>query len=435
MNESDSDRMVELLARHRYVRAGSADEADLILLNTCAIRDKAEQKLRSALGRYRAVKARRGALIAVAGCVAQQEKERLLKLAPYVDFVFGPDNLARLPELLERASRRERFVETGWMDSEEYLFPRAEPEAARGRATAFVTAMKGCDNVCAFCIVPHTRGREVSRPVDEVVAECASLAAVGVREVTLVGQNVNSYRGGCSFAGLLRRVAAVPGLARLRFTTSHPHDLSDELVAAFRDQPKVMSHFHLPVQAGSDAVLARMRRDYTVAGFLARHDALAAARPGLAITTDFIVGFPGETEEDFEGSLALLRRARFDNSFSFLFSPRPHTVAGRRLGSGPDWAEVPRPVAMRRLERLLEVQRAITAERLQAELGRVVEVLVEGAGEDGEGRRGRTPENRLVHLAATEAEAPTGALVRVEVVRAGRASLGGVPVARRGEGP
>jgi tRNA-2-methylthio-N6-dimethylallyladenosine synthase len=265
MNESDSDRMVELLARHRYARAASADEADLILLNTCSVRDKAEQKLLSALGRYRAVKARRGALIAVAGCVAQQEKERLLRLVPSIDFVFGPDNLARLPELLERAARRERFVETGWMDSEEYLFPSADAEAARGRATAFVTAMKGCDNVCAFCVVPHTRGREVSRPFAEVVAECASLAAVGVREVTLIGQNVNSYRGGCSFAALLRRVAAIPGLARVRFTTSHPHDLSDELVALFRDEPRVMSHFHLPVQSGSDAVLARMRRDYTVA--------------------------------------------------------------------------------------------------------------------------------------------------------------------------
>jgi tRNA-2-methylthio-N6-dimethylallyladenosine synthase len=433
MNQSDSDRMVELLGHHDFTRVESADEADLILLNTCAIRDKAEQKLLSALGRYRAVKARRGALIAVAGCVAQQEKERLLALVPTVDFVFGPDNLARLPELLARAARRERFAETGWMETEAYLFPGAEPEAARGRATAFVTAMKGCDNVCAFCVVPHTRGREVSRPFGEIVAECASLAEVGVREVTLIGQNVNSYRGGCSFAALLRRVAAVPGIARLRFITSHPHDLSDELVAVFRDQPKVMGHFHLPVQSGSDAVLARMRRGYTVAGYLARHDALAAARPGLAITTDFIVGFPGETEADFEGSLALLRRARFENSFAFVFSPRPHTVAGRRLGSAPDWAEVPHAVALERLERLLAAQRDITAEGMRAELGREVEVLIEGTGEDGERRFGRTPENRMVHVAASEAEAPTGARVRVRVVRAGRASLGGDLLGRAGE--
>jgi tRNA-2-methylthio-N6-dimethylallyladenosine synthase len=257
------------------------------------------------------------------------------------------------------------------------------------------------------------------------VAECAALAEVGVREVTLIGQNVNSYRGGCDFAALLRRVAAIPGLARIRFTTSHPHDLSDRLVAAYRDEPKVMAHFHLPVQSGSDPVLARMRRGYTVDGYLERHDALAAARPGVAITTDFIVGFPGETEDDFEASLTLLRRARFENSFSFVFSPRAHTAAQRRLGSGPGWDPVPRQVALRRLERLLAVQRAITAEGMQAALGREVEVLIEGSGEDGGLRQGRSPENRMVHVLATEAEAPTGALVRVKVVRAGRASLGG----------
>ncbi len=425
MNESDSDRMVELLGRHAFGKAETADDADLILVNTCAVREKAEQKLLSALGRYRAVKARRGALIAVAGCVAQQEKEALLRKVPYVDFVFGPDNMARLPEMLARAGGQERFAETGWMEAEEYLFPRADPDAARGRATAFVTAMKGCDNVCAFCIVPHTRGREVSRPFTEVVAECAALAEVGVREVTLIGQNVNSYRGGATFAALLRRVAAVPGIERVRFTTSHPHDLSDELIAAFRDEPRVMGHFHLPVQSGSDAVLARMRRDYTVAQYLERFDALNAARPGLAVTTDFIVGFPGETEADFEASLALLTRARFENSFSFLFSPRPHTVAARRLGSAPEWAEVPREVAVARLERLLAVQRRITAERLRAAEGQVVEILVEGQSDDPERRFGRTGENRVVHFAATEAEAPAGTLRRARVVRAGAAALAG----------
>jgi len=424
MNDSDSERMVELLGRHAFSRAGSPEEADLILLNTCAVREKAEQKLLSALGRYRAVKARRGSLIAVAGCVAQQEKDRLLARVPYVDFVFGPDNLARLPEMVERA-RRERFSETGWMDSEEYVFPRADPSAARGRATAFVTAMKGCDNVCSFCIVPHTRGREVSRPFPDVVAECAALAGVGVREVTLIGQNVNSYRGGCTFAELLRRVAAVPGIARVRFTTSHPHDLSDELVEVFRDEPRVMPHFHLPVQSGSDPVLARMRRDYSVEEYLDRFRRLSGARPGIAITTDFIVGFPGETEADFEASLALLESARFENSFSFLYSARPHTAAGRRLGSAPEWSEVPRDVAVRRLERLQAAQKRITADRLAGERGRVVEVLVEGASEDPGGRLGRSPENRVVHLTAPEDEAPAGALVLARIVRAGGSSLSG----------
>ncbi|MFY3744905.1 tRNA (N6-isopentenyl adenosine(37)-C2)-methylthiotransferase MiaB [Anaeromyxobacter sp. Red801] len=424
MNESDSDRMVELLGRHAFARAASADEADLILLNTCAVREKAEQKLLSALGRYREVKARRGALIAVSGCVAQQEKDRLLARVPYVDFVFGPDNIGRLPEMVERA-RDERFAETGWMDSEEYVFPRADAEAARGRATAFVTAMKGCDNVCAFCIVPHTRGREVSRPFPDVVAECAALAEVGVREVTLIGQNVNSYTGGCTFADLLRRVAAVPGIDRIRFTTSHPHDLSDALVEVFRDEPKVMPHFHLPVQSGSDAVLRRMRRDYSVAEYLDRFDRLRAARPGIAITTDFIVGFPGETDADFEASLALLERARFEQSFSFVFSPRPHTVAAVRLGSAPEWQEVPREVAVARLERLLAAQRRIAGEILAAELGKVVEVLVEGPSDEPGERLGRTPENRVVHLAAAEAAAPAGARVRVRITRAGGSSLSG----------
>ncbi|GAO04897.1 tRNA (N6-isopentenyl adenosine(37)-C2)-methylthiotransferase MiaB [Anaeromyxobacter sp. PSR-1] len=424
MNESDSDRMVELLGRHAFARAASADEADLILLNTCAVREKAEQKLLSALGRYREVKARRGALIAVSGCVAQQEKDRLLARVPYVDFVFGPDNIGRLPEMVERA-RDERFAETGWMDSEEYVFPRADAEAARGRATAFVTAMKGCDNVCAFCIVPHTRGREVSRPFPDVVAECAALAEVGVREVTLIGQNVNSYTGGCTFADLLRRVAAVPGIDRIRFTTSHPHDLSDALVEVFRDEPKVMPHFHLPVQSGSDAVLRRMRRDYSVAEYLDRFDRLRAARPGIAITTDFIVGFPGETDADFEASLALLERARFEQSFSFVFSPRPHTVAAVRLGSAPEWQEVPREVAVARLERLLAAQRRIAGEILAAELGKVVEVLVEGPSDEPGERLGRTPENRVVHLAADEAAAPAGARVRVRITRAGGSSLSG----------
>jgi tRNA-2-methylthio-N6-dimethylallyladenosine synthase len=426
MNESDTQRMLELLGRHAFTPAASADEADLILLNTCAVREKAEQKLLSALGRYREVKARRGALIAVSGCVAQQEKDRLLARVPYVDFVFGPDNIGKLPEMVERAGARERFAETGWMDSEEYLFPRADPEAARGRVTAFVTAMKGCDNVCAFCIVPHTRGREVSRPFPDVVAECADLAAVGVREVTLIGQNVNSYAGGCTFADLLRRVAAIPELARIRFTTSHPHDLSDALIEVFRAEPKVMPHFHLPVQSGSDPVLARMRRDYTAAEYLGRFDRLRAARPGIAITTDFIVGFPGETEADFEASLALLERARFEQSFSFVFSARPHTIAGLKLDSAPEWREVPRDVAVARLERLLAVQRRIAAEILAAERGKVVEVLVEGPSDEPGERFGRTPENRVVHLAADDAAAPAGARVAVRITRAGGSSLSGV---------
>jgi tRNA-2-methylthio-N6-dimethylallyladenosine synthase len=424
MNEADSDRMVEALAGRSWRRTAHPEDADLILLTTCSIREKAEQKLLSALGRYREHKARRGALIAVGCCVAQQEKERLLRRVPYVDFVFGPDHVGRLPDLVERAGRRERFAETGWMDSEEYVFPRAHPEAARGRATAFVTAMKGCDNVCSFCIVPRTRGREVSRPFPEVVGEVAALAAVGVREVTLIGQNVNSYRGGCGFPELLRRVSAVPGVARVRFTTSHPHDLSDDLVEVFRDEARVMPHFHLPVHSGSDEVLRRMRRDYTVDAYLERHRRLLEARPGMAVTTDFIVGFPGETDADFEASLRLLRQARFENSFSFVFSARPHTGAALRLGTTPGWDEVPREVAVARLERLQAVQREIAAATLRGEEGRVVEVLVEGPSEEG-GHLGRTPENRVVHIGQGRRDPSPGDLVRARVVRAGHSSLGG----------
>jgi tRNA-2-methylthio-N6-dimethylallyladenosine synthase len=259
-----------------------------------------------------------------------------------------------------------------------------------------------------------------------VVAECAALAEVGVREVTLIGQNVNSYAGGCTFAELLRRVAAVPALRRIRFTTSHPHDLSPALVEAFRHEPKVMPHFHLPVQSGSNAVLARMRRDYDVSEYWTRLDHLRGARPGIAITTDFIVGFPGETDADFEGSLSLLERARFEQSFSFLFSPRPHTAAALRLGSGPEWGEVRRDVAVARLERLQAAQRRIAAEILAAQLGALVEVLVEGPSDEPGERRGRTPENRVVHLAADERDAPAGALVRARITRAGMSSLSGV---------
>ncbi|HYR55740.1 MAG TPA: MiaB/RimO family radical SAM methylthiotransferase, partial [Myxococcaceae bacterium] len=264
MNVNDSLRMGEALAGSGYQPTQSFEDADLIILNTCAIREKAEEKMISALGRYRAVKMSRQALIGVGGCVAQQEKDKLLRRAPYVDFVFGPDAIGLLPEILRRVETgRARVVETAFIDSEHYVFPRADPETSRGKVSEFVTVMKGCDNVCSFCVVPHTRGREVSRPFAQVLSEIADLASVGVREVTLIGQNVNSYRGGISFAELLLRTARIPGIERVRFTTSHPHDLSDELIDAFRVEPRIAPHFHLPVQSGSDRILKKMRRDYT----------------------------------------------------------------------------------------------------------------------------------------------------------------------------
>lgn len=396
MNVNDSLRMSEVLGRISYAPTPVFEDADLIILNTCAIREKSEEKMLSALGVYRKVKMSRRALIGVGGCVAQQAKASLLKKAPFVDFVFGPDAIAQLPEILSRLQSERRVVETAWIDSEDYVFSRADPETSRGKVTEFVTVMKGCDNVCSFCVVPHTRGREVSRPFAEVLAETAAMCRVGVREVTLIGQNVNSYRGGIGFAELLLRVAQVPGLDRVRFTTSHPHDLSDELIDAFRSEARIASHFHLPVQSGSDRVLRRMRRDYSVDEYLGRLRKLREARPGIAVTTDIIVGFPGETEEDFQRTLALTEQVRFDQQYSFIFSSRPKTAAGiREL----EWGLVTHDVKIERLERLQALQRRISAQIMADQVGRCVEVLVEGPSKyDAEKRFGRTEENRTVNF-------------------------------------
>ncbi len=425
MNVNDTLRMGEVLGGLGYGLTPTAEKADLIILNTCAIREKAEDKMLSALGRYRPMKLSRGALIAVAGCVAQQEKDKILKKVPYVDFVFGPDAIAKLPEILERVQNdRVRVVETAWVDSEEYVFPRAEAATSRGKVTEFVTVMKGCDNVCSFCVVPHTRGREVSRPFTEVLAEVADLAGVGVREVTLIGQNVNSYQGGQTFAELLQRVAQVPGIDRIRFTTSHPHDLSDDLVEAFRKEPKIAPHFHLPVQCGDDQILKKMRRDYTVEQYLERLEKLRAARPGIAVTTDIIVGFPGESEEDFERTLALTERVRYQNQYSFVFSPRPKTAAGIHEAA---WGPIPEDVKLRRLDRLQKMQRKISGELMAEFLGRTVEVLVEGPSRtDPEKRFGRTPENLTVNFSG---DAPTGSIASVRIERTSPAALAGTQIA------
>jgi len=408
MNESDSQRMGEALARAGWRPVGTPDGADLVLVNTCAIREKAEDKLYSALGRYRLLKAQRGTRIGVAGCVAQQEKKRLLSRAPFVDFVLGPDHLEKVPELIDTGG-----VETDFVDTEHYLFPQADPETSRGKTTAFVTAMKGCDNVCSFCVVPYTRGREVSRSYAEIVGEVTSLVAVGVREITLIGQNVNSYAGGCTFAGLIRRVAAVPGLLRIRFTTSHPMDLSADLVRCFAEVPQLMPHFHLPVQHGADSVLERMRRRYTIAEYERR---IAALPAHVALTSDIICGFPGETDDEHRKNVEFLRRTGYDNLFSFIYSPRPHTGAILKLR---EWGEVPRGVAIRRLEEVQALQMERTLRRHRARVGATVEVLVEEPG------FGRSRENWTVHF---NGEAGTGDLVNVRVESASLVALRGVQI-------
>ncbi len=424
MNVNDTNRMGEALAGLSYSPTPVVENADLIILNTCSIREKAEDKMLSALGRYRQVKLQRGALIGVGGCVAQQEKQKILDKVPYVDFVFGPDAIGKLPEILTRIEQdRVRVVETAWVDSESYVFPQADPVSSRGKTTEFVTVMKGCDNVCAFCVVPHTRGREVSRPVAEVLKEVARLTTVGVREVTLVGQNVNSYQGGSSFAQLLLRTAQVPGIERVRFTTSHPHDLSDELVDAFRVEPKLMPHFHLPVQSGSNEVLVRMKRDYTVAQYLERLGELRAVRPDIAVTTDIIVGYPGETAADFEQTFALCEQVRYDGQFSFVYSPRPKTIA---MLKEQEWGPVPHEVKVARLERLNRLQKTISTEVMSVHVGRTVEVLVEGRSRTNAERRfGRTPHNRVVNF---DGDAPVGALVEIAVDFASSSALGGKQV-------
>jgi tRNA-2-methylthio-N6-dimethylallyladenosine synthase len=422
MNVNDTNRMGEALASMSYSPTPVAENADLIILNTCSIREKAEDKMLSWLGRYRQVKLQRGALIGVGGCVAQQEKKKILEKVPYVDFVFGPDAIGKLPEIVAKIeSEKVRVVETAWVDSESYVFPQADPKSSLGKTTEFVTVMKGCDNVCSFCVVPHTRGREVSRPFTEVLQEVARLTTVGVREVTLVGQNVNSYLGGISFAQLLLRTAQVPGIERVRFTTSHPHDLSDELVEAFRIEPKIMSHFHLPVQSGSNEVLVRMKRDYTIANYLERLAKLRAARPGIAVTTDIIVGFPGETDEDFEKTYALCVEAQFDGQYAFVYSPRPKTVAGiKEL----EWGPVAHEVKVKRLERLNALQKQISVATMAVHVGNTVEVLVEGGSRTNATKRmGRTSHNRVVNF---EGDAPVGAIVEVKVESSSQSSLMGV---------
>lgn len=423
-NEADSSRMLESLAKEGYARTLQADEADLILLNTCAIREKSEQKLLSALGRYRPIKLARGARIGVGGCVAQQEKDRLLKRVPYLDFVFGPDQVGNLTKILAKVEQDNvRLAETAWLDSSTYVFPKADPSFAEGKVGAFVSAMKGCNNVCSFCVVPYTRGREVSRQVDDLLDEVLSLTEVGVREITLIGQNVNSYDGGVSFAELLRRTAQVDGVERIRFTTSHPHDLSDDLIELFAEEQKVMPHFHLPVQSGSEPVLKRMRRHYSIPWYKDRLARLREARPGIAITTDLIVGFPGESDEDFELTMELVEEVRYESAFSFIFSPRPRTAAQRHM---KEWGEIPHEVSQPRLVRLQALLREHSWGYYSACIGKEVEVLVEGPSRTNPNRRfGRSPENRVVNF---DGDAAAGQTVSVRIEDASPQALSGVQV-------
>ncbi|MDH3431160.1 MAG: tRNA (N6-isopentenyl adenosine(37)-C2)-methylthiotransferase MiaB [Gammaproteobacteria bacterium] len=341
MNEYDSDKMADVLREsHGYELTRNVDEADLLLVNTCSIREKAQEKVFSELGRWRLLKEKRpGVMIGVGGCVASQEGEGISRRAPFVDVVFGPQTLHRLPELIEDARAKGNAVV-------DISFPEIEkfdrlPEPRADGPTAFVSVMEGCSKYCSFCVVPYTRGEEISRPFDDVIAECASLAEQGVREINLLGQNVNAYRGPmhdgqiADLATLIYYVAAINSVERIRFTTSHPLEFTDSLIQAYAEVPKLANYLHLPVQHGSDRVLARMKRGHTILEYKQKIRRLRQARPDISLSSDFIVGFPGETDEDFEALMNLIAEVGFDQSFSFIYSPRPGTPAASLADDTP----------------------------------------------------------------------------------------------------
>ena len=427
MNEYDSARMADVLAAaDGYTPTADVDEADLILFNTCSVREKAQEKVFSDLGRVKHLRAR-GALIGVGGCVASQEGEAIIERAPYVDLVFGPQTLHRLPEMLARRAAEGRAqVDISFPEIEK--FDHLPPARVEG-ATAFVSIMEGCSKYCSYCVVPYTRGEEVSRPLDDVLAEVAGLAAQGVKEVTLLGQNVNAWRGrmGASaevadFALLLELVAAIPGIARIRYTTSHPKEFTQRLIDAYARVPQLVNHVHLPVQHGSDRILAAMKRGYTTLEFKRTVRKLREVRPEIRIGSDFIVGFPGETEDDFERTMALIEAVGFDASFSFVFSPRPGTPAA----SFAD--ETPQGVKLERLQRLQAAIDANAARIAEALVGSTQRVLVEGRSrKDASELTGRTECNRSVNFAAPAAL--VGELVDVRINAALSHSLRGELVA------
>ncbi len=400
MNEYDSSKMADVLAAsHGYERTHNADEADLLLLNTCSVREKAQEKVFSELGRWKEWKsADPERVIGVGGCVASQEGQAITERAPYVDLVFGPQTLHRLPELLT-ATRltRKPAIDISFPEIEK--FDRLPEPRAEG-CTAFVSIMEGCSKYCTFCVVPYTRGEEVSRPLDDVLTEVAQLAAQGVREITLLGQNVNAYRGRmgdtaerCDLALLITYLARIPGVDRIRYTTSHPAEFSDALIDAFADEPKLASYLHLPVQAGSDRILGMMKRGYTRAQYLDKIRRIRAARPDLSLSTDFIIGFPTETENDFVQTMDLIAEAGIDGAYSFVYSPRPGTPASN-LRDG-----VPLEEKQRRLGILQDRIRTQDDTFKRGLIGTCQRVLVERAARKGEGFiAGRTSTNRMVNF-------------------------------------
>jgi len=413
MNEYDSARILQVMKQQGYTPTEHAEEADLIILNTCSVRDKAEQKVYSALGRWRELKEQReGLIIGVGGCVAQQEGEELLRRVPHLDLVFGTHNIHKLGQMVREVQNlASRPVEVAFYRSLTYLENlHGRPEVHGPKA--YVTIMQGCNKVCSFCIVPHVRGREISRPSDNIINEVRELTGQGVREVMLLGQNVNSYgktgQGELTFAELLHKINEIDGLDRIRFTTSHPQDLSPQLIDAYAVLEKLCEHLHLPVQSGSDTVLQRMRRGYSRKEYMDRIHRLRDRCPEVALSTDIIVGFPGETEDEFATTLEMLEKMEYDDIFAFKYSPRPQTVAAKIHAD-----DVPEETKKSRLQTVLALQKEISLRKNRQLIGRVEEILLEGESKLSKDRMmGRARTNKVVNV-----EAPRGLLGKTLEVR------------------
>jgi tRNA-2-methylthio-N6-dimethylallyladenosine synthase len=440
MNEHDSLKMEGLLRQKGYTAADSSDEADLLVINTCSVREKSYQKALSEIGRSikksgkiskKAASAglvRPKPMVAVTGCVVAHDGEHLMKRFSEIDIILSPDHIAKLPEMVDKVqSEKGRYARVDFSDLSDYEFPSPltsmsfqQPEKSYS-PKAYMTIMKGCDNACSFCIVPFTRGAEVSRPIDDVLQEIRHLQEEGVREIMLLGQNVNSYgkgQKGLTFPHLLRRIDEETQIDRIRFTSPHPKDLSKELIEEYGKNSKLCPHMHLPLQSGSDRMLKRMRRSYTRNVYLRKVDALRKVLPEVAITTDIIVGFPGETEEDFSQTLSLVQDVGFDAGYSFIYSPRPKTEAANFAD------DVPPAQKKERFDRLQEILSRVALSKNQSWIGRTVPVLVEGASQDGEGQlMGRDPHGKIVNFLGDREW--TGAILDVEVTQATAFSLRG----------
>jgi tRNA-N(6)-(isopentenyl)adenosine-37 thiotransferase enzyme MiaB len=425
MNELDTSQMGRLLKAEGYESALEPEAADVILINTCSVREKASQKVYSDVGRFRSLKLKNPDLVlGVTGCQAQAEGMHLQKRFPYLDLVLGPDHTGKIAALIRQAREKKSVTEVGFEKRQDYRFLNLLPDEEENHAKAFLTIMKGCDNFCSFCIVPFVRGREVCREADEIVREVQGLAERGVVEVTLLGQNVNSYGvgrhandpGAVSFPRLLRRLSEETAIQRIRFTTSHPKDLSDELIEEFAGNSKLAQHFHLPVQSGSDTVLERMYREYTRDHYLDCLSRLRRACPQIALSTDIIVGFPGETEAEFQATMDLLEEVGYDSIYSFVYSPRPKTTAALYFKD-----DVPETTKKHRLSVLQALQDRITLRKNLEKTGQVLQVLVEGPSRQGETYCGRSSQNHAVHFPGEDAD--VGRILGIKIRHGGPNSL------------